>query len=86
MFDEEDDIIDDNELQEIVDRIVENSMRSAFETIEELGSEGWVNEKSISVERKLRITKRMVEWFEEREEFENCALLMRSIKQLEELC
>jgi hypothetical protein len=85
MFDEEDDIIDDNELQEIMDQIVENSMRSAFETIEELGSEGWVKEKSISAERKLRITKRMVEWFEEREEFEKCAVLMRSIKQLEEL-
>jgi hypothetical protein len=85
MFDEEDDIIDDNELQAIMDQIVENSMRSAYDTIEELGVEGWIKEKSISVERKLRITKRMVEWFEEREEFEKCAVLMRSIKLLEEL-
>ena len=85
MFDEEDDIIDDSELQAIMDQVIENSMRSAYSTIEELGVEGWIKEKSISVERKLRITKRMIEWFEEREEFEKCAVLMRSIKQLEAL-
>ncbi len=85
MFDEEDDIIDDNELQAIMDQVIENSMRSAYSTIEELGVEGWIKEKSISVERKLRITKRMIEWFEEREEFEKCAVLMRSKRQLEAL-
>jgi protein-arginine kinase activator protein McsA len=85
MFDEEDDIIDDNELQAIMDQVIENSMRSAYSTIEELGVEGWIKEKSVSVERKLRITKRMIGWFEEREEFEKCAVLMRSIKQLEAL-
>lgn len=85
MFEEEDDFIDDNTLQAIMDQVIENSMRSAFETIEELGAEGWVAESSLSPARKLRITKRMVAWFEAREEFEKCAVLMRSVKLLEEL-
>jgi hypothetical protein len=83
MFDEEDDILDAGSLQEIMDRVIENSMRSAYVTIEEMGMEGWLDEVPISRDRKLKIMQRMIQWFEDREEFEKCAFLLKGIKQMD---
>ena len=83
MFDEEDDILDAGSLQEIMDRVVENSMRNAYATIEEMGMEGWLDEVPISRDRKLKIMQRMIQWFEDKEEFEKCAFLLKGVRQLE---
>ncbi len=82
-FEFENDPIENARLQEFMDKLVDTSVRSAYKTIEEMGMETWLEEIPISNERKLKIMRRMIQWFEKTEEFEKCAFLLKGIRQLE---
>ena len=53
------------------------SMQFAYSMIEEVGIENWVNILPIESRRKLTILNNMIRWYQEREEYERCAYLLK---------
>jgi protein-arginine kinase activator protein McsA len=64
---------------EEIDDLLEPSMRFALECIRT----GTWKEAEMDEERKVRILQIMLNWFEEREEYENCAIIHDEIKAYE---
>jgi hypothetical protein len=71
-------------INEMIERELERSMRYALETIEGMGPVNWSNYVTFSDERKIIILENMIKWFEAREEYEACALLVKTIKVVNE--
>ena len=61
---------------------LEWSMRQAYSTIEKMGWSNWNRLVDLSPERKLTIVRNMLKWYEEREEFERCAVIHEGLKLL----
>lgn len=74
-------------LEELIQLILEQSMVNAMETIEELGIDMWLSDEvPMSIERKCSIMEKMMDWFEEREQYERCALLRDALKEGRSKC
>ena len=84
MFEEDDDPVRDGAIQEFLDELVAISIRSAYETIEEMGMDSWIDEVPIEASRKRKIMTRMIQFFEACEEFEKCAFLVKGVKLIDE--
>jgi hypothetical protein len=73
------------EMLAIYEEELEQSMRFAYSMIEEVGIESWSWNVPYGKERKIRLLQNMVKWYEEREEYEVCAELVKGIRILEEV-
>lgn len=82
-FEFNNDPVEEQRLQEFVNQLIEISIRSAYETIDQMGMETWIDEIPLSRQRKLKIMNRMIQFFELVEEFEKCAFLLKGVRQLE---
>ena len=88
MFDNEDDFLNEmNETDPIsqiqLDAIwqeeIGKSMRFAFSMIEEMGIERWMTSLPQEKERQITILSNMLQWHEEREEYEKCVILKKGL-------
>lgn len=83
---EELDPVEEIKLRELYDKEMEDSMRTAFRFIEEIGIDSFIQEGTeVSPERKLRILRNMVDWFAhpDREEYEKAAILQSGVNKLQ---
>lgn len=71
------------EMEEIYQEELEHSMRFAYDMIEEVGIERWCWNVPYGKDRKVTLLTNMVKWYEEREEYEVCAVLVKGIRLLE---
>lgn len=81
-FEYEENQMDEIRLQELYEKSLENSMRLAYSTIEDLGMEDWLQSIPMSKERKIKILSNMIHWYEIREEYEKCAILLEGKQTL----
>ena len=65
---------------------LESSMQEAYTQIETMGVENWVRSFNWADDRKRTVLKNMLEWYEEREEYERCALLHKGLQILTSDC
>ena len=73
--------------EELIQLILEQSMVNAIEIIEEIGIEMWLSDEvPMSIERKCAIMEKMMTWFEEREQYDRCALLRDALKEGRSKC
>jgi hypothetical protein len=86
-FDElfEQDPIDEIRLQDLYQEQVRISMEYAWSTIESTSIDVWVRSLPISSDRKQTILQNMMDWFEEREEYEKCIILKRGFRFIDEI-
>jgi hypothetical protein len=89
MFDDNDDLEDfandplyKAELEAMYQEELEHSMTFAYTMIEEMGIELWSRSIPYGPDRKLRILENMIDWYERREEYEKCAVLVKGIPLL----
>lgn len=85
-FENELDPVEAAKLQELYEAEIENAMRAAFQFIEEIGEDQWINSRSIPVThtRKKTIIENMMNWFADpqREEYEKAAKLHRMLQKI----
>ena len=67
------------EMEEIYQEELETSMRFAYMMIDEVGIERWCWNVPYGKERKITLLTNIVKWYEEREEYEVCAVLVKGI-------
>jgi hypothetical protein len=72
-------------LEELYQKELEKSMRFAYVMIEQMGIEIWSKSVPYGVDRKLRILENMIHWYEKREEYEKCAVLVKGIPLLKDV-
>jgi len=83
------DLFDDAEFMETMKafqkKIEDNAMNEAYNFIHDVGILFWIRrDMYVENNRKTSILNKMVQYFEEREEFEKCAYLMKGVKALKE--
>jgi hypothetical protein len=72
-------------MQEFHDKMRAESMAEAYRFINEVGILFWIRKDMyVKNSRKLNILNKMVLYFQELEEYEKCAYLMKGIRMLEE--
>lgn len=72
-------------MQEFHDKMRAESMAEAYRFINEVGILFWIRKDMyVKNSRKLNILNKMVLYFQELEEYEKCAYLMKGIRILEE--
>lgn len=81
-FESEMDSTDEFKLQEMYEKSLEESMTFAYSMIEELGMETWLKTIPMNVDRKDKILTNMINWYEIREEYEKCAVLLSGKQKL----
>ena len=88
MFDNEDDFLNEMNEQDPIDKIrleeiwqeeLIKSMRFAYDMIEEMGIETWMTSLPIERDRQITILSNMLQWHEDREEFEKCVVLKKGL-------
>jgi hypothetical protein len=88
MFDDEDDFLNEMNEQDPIDKIrleeiwqeeIIKSMNFAYGMIEEMGIETWMTSLPIERDRKITILSNMLQWHEDQEEFEKCAILKKGL-------
>jgi hypothetical protein len=90
MFDDNDEEFEDlsndplyrAEMQAMYEEELETSMRFAYDMIDEVGIERWCSNVPYGKERKIRLLENMIKWYEEQEEYEVCAQLVKGIRFL----
>jgi hypothetical protein len=68
-----------SKLEELWQVELEKSMLEAFTQIETMGIEQWITDFAWSFDRKKTVLTNMLQWYEEREEYERCALLHKGL-------
>ena len=72
-----------DKMQEFHDKMLNESMAEAYRFISDVGIEFWVrNDMYVKKSRKLNILNKMVSYFENLQEFEKCAYLMKGVNKL----
>jgi hypothetical protein len=88
MFDNEDDFLNEMNETDPINQIqldaiwqeeIGKSMRFAFSMIEEMGIERWMTSLPQEKERQITILSNMLQWHEEREEYEKCVILKNGL-------
>jgi hypothetical protein len=70
-------------MQEFHDKMRNESMSEAYRFISDVGILFWVrNDMYVKKSRKLKILNNMVSYFQELEEYEKCAYLMKGVTKL----
>jgi hypothetical protein len=80
------DPVDKAKLQAQFEEEIENSMRFAYEQIEQMGITDWARLVNFSHEKKIRILENMIEWHAspDREEYEKAAVLKRGLDTIKQ--
>ena len=72
-----------DKMQEFHDKMRNESMAEAYRFISDVGILFWVrNDMYVKKSRKLTILNKMVNYFENLQEFEKCAYLMKGVNKL----
>jgi Zn/Cd-binding protein ZinT len=67
------------------DKMRAESMREAYRFIDEVGILFWIRKDMyVKNSRKINILEKMVEYFQELEEYEKCAYLMKGVRVLQD--
>ena len=67
------------------DKMRAESMREAYRFIDEVGILFWIRKDMyVKNSRKINILEKMVEYFQELEEYEKCAYLMKGVRVLKD--
>tara|TARA_Y100000385_G_C12816219_1_gene518320 strand:- start:54 stop:362 length:309 start_codon:yes stop_codon:yes gene_type:complete len=67
------------------DKMRAESMREAYRFIDEVGILFWIRKDMyVKNSRKINILEKMVEFFQELEEYEKCAYLMKGVRVLQD--
>lgn len=81
-FNLDNDPMDEFNLKSLYDESLKRSMEFAYSTIEEMGMELWLKSIPMNQERKLKILTNMIDWYEKREEYEKCSVLLKGKQSL----
>ena len=75
----------EDKMKAFQDKMRAESMREAYRFIDEVGILFWIRKDMyVKNSRKINILEKMVEYFQELEEYEKCAYLMKGVRVLQD--
>ena len=75
----------EDKMKAFQDKMRAESMREAYRFIDEVGILFWIRKDMyVKNSRKINILEKMVEFFQELEEYEKCAYLMKGVRVLQD--
>jgi hypothetical protein len=77
---------DEVEIKKIIEEELELAMRTSYSIIKKLGWKSWMEDSNMNYQRKENILKKMLRWYEDREEYEQCSFIQKGLQYLKENC